>query len=117
MSQKPKQKQPRQTKNKAMLVRLTSYEKEVIAENAKRLNMNISKYLLTAGLNNKLLAKRQREALINKDLIFELARIGANVNQIAKYANQNKILDRVILGQLALINDKLAIISKKETKC
>lgn len=113
MNQNPKQKQPRQTKNKAMLVRLTSKEKEIIVENAKKLNMNVSNYLITAGTKNKLLPKKNREALQNKDLIFALSKIGANINQIARYANINKVLDRIVIAELALINQKLREIRDK----
>ena len=43
-------------------------------------------------------------------LIYELSRIGANLNQIARYANTNKALDREILSALVRIEDVLKTV-------
>lgn len=43
-------------------------------------------------------------------LIYELAKIGNNINQLARQANVNKALDREILSALVRIEDKLKTV-------
>jgi antitoxin component of RelBE/YafQ-DinJ toxin-antitoxin module len=40
-------------------------------------------------------------------ILHELNRIGNNLNQIARYANTNKTLDRQILASLSRLEDEL----------
>ncbi len=40
-------------------------------------------------------------------LLYELHKIGNNINQLARYANTNKALDRQILSELVKIEDRL----------
>ena len=48
---------------------------------------------------------------INKRLVYELNRIGQNLNQIAKYTNSKKILDKLVLGELIQIEKQLQKIT------
>jgi len=43
----------------------------------------------------------------NKRIVYELNRIGLNLNQIAKYANSKKVLDKLVLEELIQIEKYL----------
>jgi len=43
----------------------------------------------------------------NNPMLFEVAKIGTNVNQIARFCNQNKGLDIQVLAQLVAIEKSL----------
>ena len=43
-------------------------------------------------------------------VLYELNKIGTNLNQIAEYANRNKVLDRTILKALISIEDRLKVL-------
>jgi hypothetical protein len=43
-------------------------------------------------------------------VLYELNKIGTNLNQIAEYANRNKVLDRTILKALVSIEDRLKVL-------
>lgn len=46
-------------------------------------------------------------------LIWNINKIGVNLNQIAKYANENSLLDEAILEEISNINNQLANIIRK----
>jgi hypothetical protein len=43
----------------------------------------------------------------NKRIVYELNRLGQNLNQIAKYANSKKIVDKLVLEELIKIEKYL----------
>jgi len=43
-------------------------------------------------------------------VLYELNKIGINLNQIAEYTNRNKALDRTILKALVSIEDRLKVL-------
>jgi len=43
----------------------------------------------------------------NKRIVYELNRIGQNLNQIARYCNSKKVLDKLILEELIQIEKQL----------
>lgn len=47
------------------------------------------------------------EKSVPHEVLYELNKIGNNLNQIATYANRNKALDRTILKGLVSIEDRL----------
>jgi hypothetical protein len=49
----------------------------------------------------------KKEGAVDYAILYELNKIGNNINQIAKYANTHKSLDRTILALLSSIEDKL----------
>ena len=50
---------------------------------------------------------KPREGQTDTALLYELHKIGNNINQVARYANTNKALDREILSELIRIEDRL----------
>ncbi len=67
-------------------------------------DLSFSDYARSKILNLKLKSK------LNERLIYEINKIGTNLNQIAKYVNSTKKLDIDILKNLVNIEKKLNII-------
>jgi len=44
---------------------------------------------------------------LTKEFVYELNRIGNNINQIAKHCNTNKVIDRLAVLELAKIKELL----------
>ena len=86
-------------KTERVSLRFTPTEKEKLHEQATAARMNMSQYLL---------ALSEQKKIIVADGLPELCRqiiaIGTNVNQIARVANQNKIVSK---KQLDLVNENL----------
>lgn len=69
--------------------RVYESEKKIIDEKAKRLGLDRSKYLRKVSLQEPLIIIDMSK--IDK-LIYEVNKIGVNINQIAKYANGHNVL-------------------------
>ncbi len=80
-------------------------------------NLNFSQLVLNSLLtqNSQTLTKfKKQKAIVNKELIIELAKWGNNLNQIAKHLNTNKgVWDRLGLEQLIEISHQLEQIRFK----
>ena len=83
-------------KNKKINIRLTEKEKSIIESKAKKLNMTITKFIVSSCLKDKIV-------IINglDNIDTELRRIGNNINQLAKLANE-KIITVVDLKELRM---------------
>jgi hypothetical protein len=97
-------------RTKIVTMRLTPSEKEkldqiVLENNVKNLSEFIRQIVLTGQYKNIDKCRNNYERFL-----YELNRIGNNLNQIAKYANINKELDTKILEQLARIEEMLQIL-------
>jgi hypothetical protein len=44
-------------------------------------------------------------------IVYELNRLGQNLNQIARYANSKKIVDKLVLEELIVIEKQLQEIT------
>lgn len=68
-------------------IRISEKDKQELAYNAKKANTTMSEYILRC-------VKRKRIVICENfpDLIYHLARIGNNINQIAAVANTNKAI-------------------------
>ena len=66
-------------------LRVSSEEKEAIAQKAADANMSIADYIVALSANQKII-----DAKIIAQLILEIRRIGVNVNQVAAVANYQK---------------------------
>jgi hypothetical protein len=78
-----KEKKEREKRNVEVKVRLTAKEKEEIKRLAKEEGLTISKYLRTQALKKK--GKIQTE--LEKEIEYELNKIGTNINQMARALN------------------------------
>lgn len=73
-------------KNKKYSFRVTDDEYEKIEKKINQSKLSITKYLTKAALNQKIVVIDDL-----KELVLEVNRIGVNLNQLTKLANQGKI--------------------------
>lgn len=73
-------------KDKKINIRLTEKEKNIIESKAKKLNMTITKFIVSSCLKDKIV-------IINglDKVDTELRRIGNNINQLTRLANEKII--------------------------
>lgn len=71
---------------KKILVRLTEAEKATIEKNAKKSEFSVSRFLVRSGVGDERgLDPAERE--LREKVIYELRRVGVNLNQIAYALN------------------------------
>ena len=93
-------------------LRVSSEEKEAIAQKAADANMSIADYIVALSANQKII-----DAKIIAQLILEIRRIGVNVNQVAAVANYQKFANKEMLskvndGQNQIIDLLMKILSE-----
>lgn len=83
-------------KDKKINIRLTEKEKSIIESKAKKLNMTITKFIISSCLKDKIV-------IINglDKIDTELRRIGNNINQLTRLANE-KIITVIDLKELRM---------------
>ena len=83
-------------KDKKINIRLTEKEKSIIEAKAKKLNMTITKFIISSCLKDKIV-------IINglDKVDTELRRIGNNINQLTRLANE-KIITVIDLKELRM---------------
>ena len=83
-------------KDKKINIRLTEKEKSIIESKAKKLNMTITKFIVSSCLKDKIV-------IINglDKVDTELRRIGNNINQLTRLANE-KIITVINLKELRM---------------
>ncbi len=83
-------------KDKKINIRLTEKEKSIIEAKAKKLNMTITKFIISSCLKDKIV-------IINglDKIDTELRRIGNNINQLTRLANE-KIITVIDLKELRM---------------
>lgn len=80
----------RSSRNEKITVRVSPAEIQIIEQEAEKMGMDISKYIRYRVLAKTNLSKYNTEYLRElRQLIYELNRIGNNVNQIAYHHNSN----------------------------
>ena len=90
-------------------VRLSDSEKEKLELNASLAGLKISAYIRHVISNTKPPTHR-----FDKTMVIQVAKIGNNLNQIAKHVNIGKAIDGVVLRQIIDVNKKLDdLISQK----
>ena len=83
-------------------VRLSDSEKEKLELNASLAGLKISAYIRHVISNTKPPIHR-----FDKTMVIQVAKIGNNLNQIAKHVNIGKAIDSVVLRQIIDVNKKL----------
>lgn len=83
-------------------VRLSDSEKEKLELNASLAGLKISAYIRHVISNAKPLVHK-----FDKTMVIQVAKIGNNLNQIAKHANTHKTIDSIVLKQIIDVNKKL----------
>lgn len=91
-------------------VRLSDSEKEKLELNASIAGLKASAYIRHVISNTKPPIHR-----FDKTMVIQVAKIGNNLNQIAKHANTHKTIDGIVLKQMLDVNKKLDdLISQKQ---
>ena len=73
-------------KDKKINIRLTEKEKNIIESKAKKLNMTITKFIVSSCLKDKIVIVNGLDKVDT-----ELRRIGNNINQLTRLANEKII--------------------------
>ena len=83
-------------KDKKINIRLTEKEKSIIESKAKKLNMTLTKFIVSSCLKDKIVIVNGLDKVDS-----ELRRIGNNINQLTRLANE-KIITVIDLKELRL---------------
>ena len=83
-------------KDKKINLRLTEKEKNIIESTAKKCNMTITKFIVSSCLKDKIIIVNGLDKVDS-----ELRRIGNNINQLTRLANE-KIITVVDLKELRM---------------
>lgn len=100
-------------KNERVYIRVNLSDKERIFKNAKASGMSASEYLRKL-INDKEIVHKEDYMQI-KELIYEVNKIGKNINQIAKLFNSGFFSEtekRKLFALMQKLNDEVANISK-----
>ena len=83
-------------KDKKINIRLTEKEKSIIESKAKKLNMTLTKFIISSCLKDKIVIVNGLDKVDS-----ELRRIGNNINQLTRLANE-KIITVIDLKELRM---------------
>ena len=92
------------TRTALVKLRVTPAEKEIIIAKAEAQGQTVTDFLRQRALDYRL-----RQTPLEKDSVRQLARIGANLNQLARWANIHKSRAEVIDLLAALISLERAL--------
>ena len=83
-------------KDRKINIRLTEKEKSIIESKAKKLNMTLTKFIVSSCLKDKIVIVNGLDKVDS-----ELRRIGNNINQLTRLANE-KIITVIDLKELRM---------------
>ena len=92
-------------KDKKITIRFTESEFQTIIDNCTKVSITKSTYCREAIFNTTITCKKP-----SLPLLKELNSIGNNINQIARYINIHKYIDKTVLLTLNSIEDDLEVI-------
>ena len=92
----------KQNKRNKLTIRLDDNELNQVNLNASISGLNKSSYIRHVLINTKPPIHK-----FDKAMIIQVAKIGNNINQIAKHVNTDKVIDGVVLKQIIDVNKKL----------
>ncbi|MFC2587104.1 MAG: plasmid mobilization relaxosome protein MobC [Campylobacter sp.] len=99
----------KQNKENRLTIRLDDNELNQVNLNASISGLNKSSYIRYVLINAKPPIHR-----FDKTMVVQVAKIGNNLNQIAKHTNTYKTIDGIVLKQIIDVNKKLDdLISQK----
>lgn len=95
----------KENKNERIYLRVTSEEKELILKSARSADMTISEYILC-------LVKKKRVVNIRgfPDLLYQIAKIGININQITAAINTKH---SATIEELLRVQELLNLVKKR----
>ncbi len=86
-------------------IRVTLEEQLFLEENAKSFGLEVTQYIRIRSLKKQL--PKNAISSINRDLFIAISRIGNNINQLTKKANQNHPDVKGLEVELTLLKNKL----------
>jgi len=99
----------KENRTKSIKIRLTPTELDKIEQLAEENNAkNLSDFIRQVVLTGKFKVPKVSQNFEN--LLYEINKIGNNINQIAKQCNINKEVDIQVLQELAKIEEELSIL-------
>lgn len=107
----------KETKSERINLHLTPTVKSIIADNAKKFNMNMTAYITACAVIGKVYVIGDTETF--NDFVYQVKRIGGNINQLRLLAQLGKI-DLINLDEctkeLSAIRKSLNTIIRKANK-
>lgn len=94
----------RDTRNAWIKLRVTPAEKEAIAAKAATQGQTLTDFIRQRALDYRL-----RQTPLEKERVRQIARIGANLNQLARWANLHKTRAEALDVLIALVSLENAI--------
>lgn len=100
----------KENRTKVVILRLTEDEKDRAVKRAKDEGITLSSYIRKSILSEKFISK------IDVQTVFELKKIGTNLNQLAKHVNTLPVEENILeslnvldkyIGELKQITNKL----------
>ena len=91
-------------RTKRVTIRFTPDEYNSLKEKATQFDMTLSDYVRTTLLSKR---EKVRPSKCDKSLVYEINRIGNNLNQIARHCNTTGTVDKLVLKELVEIEKKL----------
>ena len=94
-------------------IRASESDRQHWSEKAKATGLTLSG-LIRHALNETPMPRRRRRAAVDPALLRELAKIGNNLNQLARWANRDKqaVEARAVIARLIEIDREIAAIRK-----
>ncbi len=91
----------REPRNEIVKFRMTATEKVLLQNQAKKYQMNVSDYIRRVAARPPDVTKSEFDTSVQKT-IYEIHKIGVNINQIAKKYNENTYVEpsEVLMRQL-----------------
>ena len=95
----------KENKTKNIVIRLTEEEKKKVVKQAGSVGKSLSSYIREVSLKGNITSKTDIQT------VYELKKIGANINQLVKHANMLPV-DENVRQLLARMNEYLSDIDR-----
>lgn len=98
----------KENKTEQLLIRITPTEKKNIQAKAATAHMSVSGYIVKLSEDKKIIVAEKIP-----QLLYEFAKIGTNINQVAKIANTQKFVNNELLATIDEKMDELKTLLQK----
>lgn len=98
----------KENKTEQLLIRITPTEKKNIQAKAATAHMSVSGYIVKLSEDKKIIVAEKIP-----QLLYEFAKIGTNINQVAKIANTQKFVNNELLATVDEKMDELKTLLQK----
>ena len=98
----------KENKTEQLLIRITPTEKKNIQAKTATAHMSVSGYIVKLSEDKKIIVAEKIP-----QLLYEFAKIGTNINQVAKIANTQKFVNNELLSTVDEKMDELKTLLQK----